>query len=228
MTHTDVTALLALYQTETQQHVPLDSNKIDQFIAAKHNRQYRKDGTPYVGHLRNVRGLASVIAEQAGQDDYGRAVCAAAGALHDSSEDQDVDFEDLVAVANTEVALLVAFVSDDKRLPSAIRHQHYLHRLAVAPLRAQVVKLADLFDNSRDAVLAVDLDYVTRRIQETQGALVPSQALAGQQLERNKPIMLRWADKARAMLAVLTQLRDVPAYATILANLGLITSKAGG
>jgi (p)ppGpp synthase/HD superfamily hydrolase len=224
----DTTTLLALYDNEAKNsdnHNP-DLEQVERFVRSKHSHQVRKDGTPYIGHLLNVRDIAGAIARQTEVLPYHVVVCAAAGALHDSCEDQGVDFEDLVEVANTEVALLVAFVSDDKRLPSQLRHQRYLERLTVAPFHAQIVKLADLTDNSNDAVMALDPKHLVEHFRKEQGALTLAHSVVQQQLERNRVTMARWATKARETLAILSSVSKLRAYEAVRATIDLVLSKA--
>ncbi len=70
---------------------------------------------------------------------------------HDLIEDAEVDYEDIVKHSCDEVAAIISWVSDDKRIPSLYRHKNYMNRLSAAPMRAHIVKLADLYDNCVDS-----------------------------------------------------------------------------
>src|SRR5262245_53035173 len=80
------------------------------FASRKHSTQRRKDAdaSPYINH---PIALVSILAVETGVSDRDT-LCAAL--LHDTIEDTDTSFEELVATFGREVAALVQEVTDDK------------------------------------------------------------------------------------------------------------------
>lgn len=119
-------------------------------LAARvHQGQLRKDGaTPYVSHVFRV---CLVLRHVFGVEDR-QALTAAA--LHDTIEDTKTDFDELKEAFGDDVALWVAALSKDKRLPEDEREQAYAEALAHAPWQVQVCKLADVYDNVMDSAQA--------------------------------------------------------------------------
>lgn len=130
----------------------VDVVKFSDYTRARHAGQLRRDGSPYFGHCRNVADLARAAAANFGEHEVGLTVVEVVGLGHDLFEDTRTDYDDVAALAGAEVASLISWLSDDKRLPGALRHRLYMQRLGCAPRRAQIVKLADIYDNSRDAL----------------------------------------------------------------------------
>ncbi|MHC5024912.1 MAG: HD domain-containing protein [Planctomycetota bacterium] len=114
--------------------------------ATAHRNQIRKDGfTPYVAHPLRV---AMIIAVEFGCQDE---TTLAAALLHDIIEDCDHDYDDVHEACGREVADLVAAMTKDMRLIETEREQAYEAQLAAAPWQARLLKLADTYDNLRDA-----------------------------------------------------------------------------
>ena len=80
------------------------------YAARQHTAQRRKGETAetYINHLTEV---AALLAEATGGEDV---VLVMGGLLHDTLEDTDTTYEDLVQRFGPEVAALVAEVTDDK------------------------------------------------------------------------------------------------------------------
>jgi hypothetical protein len=120
-----------------------------------HSCLVRMNGEPVIDHLREVAGLAVQILAHCRADGGGPAEDASAdelyacGYLHDSIEDTEADYEDIVDAAGARVAAWVAEVSDDKRLPASRRHAAYHRQIGAASRPARIVKLADLLSNLR-------------------------------------------------------------------------------
>lgn len=115
------------------------------FAAWKHRHQIRRDGvTPYIAHPVRV---AFTVREVFGCDDP---VVLAAALLHDTIEDTQTDYDELLEAFGAEVADLVAALTKNMALPEAQREQEYDARLARADWRARLIKLADVFDNHSD------------------------------------------------------------------------------
>lgn len=125
-------------------------NDAEIFAKAKHAKQFRKDGSPYIGHCRRVaedavawslRRLA-VDAEQLVNINI-------AALLHDSVEDQDVSVEELEERYGYEVATMVRGLSNRKDIENSVeRLQEYCARLHWAKHEIVLIKLADLRDNA--------------------------------------------------------------------------------
>lgn len=116
------------------------------FSAQKHSTQRRKDAaeSPYINHPIAV---ATVLASEAGVTDL---TTLQAAILHDTIEDTQTTFEELVARFGEDVAGVVMEVTDDKSLP---KEERKLLQIAHAPQkspRAAMIKLADATCNLRD------------------------------------------------------------------------------
>lgn len=116
------------------------------FAAHKHRDDRRKDlaATPYINH---PLALAQVLAEEGGVED---AVTIAAALLHDTIEDTQTRYEELVEAFGVEVADVVMEVSDDKTLAAAQRKRLQVEHAPGLSARAVLVKLADKICNLRD------------------------------------------------------------------------------
>src|SRR5262249_46636617 len=88
-----------------------------QFAAGKHAQQKRKGagGEPYVNHLIEVAELISRSSKTLDTE------LVMAGFLHDTVEDTGVSLSELTERFGSDVAGLVAEVTDDKSLPDKIR-----------------------------------------------------------------------------------------------------------
>ncbi|MBM4108844.1 MAG: bifunctional (p)ppGpp synthetase/guanosine-3',5'-bis(diphosphate) 3'-pyrophosphohydrolase [Phycisphaerae bacterium] len=115
------------------------------FASRAHRHHLRKDGrTPYASHcFRVALTLRHVFACE---DETALAIAL----LHDTIEDTNTDYDDLLANFGPEVADGVAALTKNKSLPEFAREEEYDQRLARADWRSLVVKLADAFDNFCD------------------------------------------------------------------------------
>ncbi len=116
------------------------------FAATKHRAQRRKDpeASPYINHPIEVAALLHL---EAGVCDP---VILSAAVLHDTLEDTDTTVSELERNFGTEVAGLVAEVSDDKSLPKSERKRLQIEQAPHLSPRAALVKLADKICNLRD------------------------------------------------------------------------------
>ena len=118
--------------------------KAADFAARKHTEQKRKGDAsePYVNHLV---GVALLVAEATdGEPD---AVVAAL--LHDVVEDQNVKIDEIAGMFGSEVASLVAEVTDDKRLAKQVRKDMQIETAPHKSDIASLIKLADKTSNLR-------------------------------------------------------------------------------
>lgn len=139
--------------------MPSDSGPTDRFVDAVRfavDRHVHEDGTahlrkgttvPYLSHLLAVTAL---VWEAGGDEDL-----AIAALLHDSLEDTSTTPAELEGRFGPEVARLVQACSDGLDVPGerdattwAVRKQAYLHHLAEAEPRAQLISAADKLHNA--------------------------------------------------------------------------------
>lgn len=132
------------------------------FAADKHRRQRRKDpeATPYINH---PVALANVLVNEGGVSDP-VTVCGAL--LHDTIEDTETRYEELVGHFGQEIADLVMEVTDDKSLPKAERKRLQIEHAAHISTRARLIKLADKISNLRDIIENPPADWSLQRQQE--------------------------------------------------------------
>ena len=129
------------------------------FAARKHIDQRRKGARaePYLNHLAEV---ARLLAEATGGDDPALVI---AGLLHDTLEDTATSRAELVAAFGTDVADLVAEVSDDKSLASAERKRLQIEHAASRSARAKLIKIADKTSNLRGIATSPPADWSSAR-----------------------------------------------------------------
>ena len=132
------------------------------YAARQHVAQRRKGerGEPYVNHLTEV---AALLAEATGGTDP---VLVMGGLLHDTLEDTDSTYEDLVERFGPEVAALVAEVTDDKAQPKQVRKQLQIDKTAGKSERARLLKIADKTSNLRSLVSSPPAGWSTERLRE--------------------------------------------------------------
>ena len=132
------------------------------FAADKHRKQRRKDAdaSPYINH---PIALASVLSAEGGIEDQ-RVLIAAI--LHDTIEDTDTSYDELVQWFGEEIARIVAEVTDDKSLPKAERKRLQIEHAAHISHEAKLVKLADKICNLRDILATPPADWTEERKRE--------------------------------------------------------------
>ena len=111
------------------------------FAKKKHSGMMKKDGmTTHSKHLEEVvnrlKSLGIIDKE---------ILCA--GWLHDSIEDTDVNFDDLLEKFGTKTAVIVLSLSKDKSLPKKPREQIYIKQLRETSVDAKIIKLCDISAN---------------------------------------------------------------------------------
>lgn len=132
------------------------------FSAQKHRDQRRKDrvASPYINH---PIALANVLVKEGRVEDV-HVLCAAL--LHDTVEDTATSPKELRRLFGAKIAGIVAEVTDDKRLPKAMRKALQIkHAPAISP-EAKLVKLADKICNVRDVARRPPAHWDRRRQQE--------------------------------------------------------------
>ena len=116
------------------------------FAADKHRTQRRKDAaaTPYINP---PLALAAILATEGGVSDP---TVLSAALLHDTIEDTETTFEEIVELFGRPIAGIVAEVTDDKALPPEERKRLQVVKAGSKSDGAKLVKLADKIANLRD------------------------------------------------------------------------------
>ena len=132
------------------------------YAARQHIAQRRKGerAEPYINHLTEV---AALLAEATDGDDV---VLLMGGLLHDTLEDTDSTYEDLVERFGPDVAALVAEVTDDKSLPKEERKHLQITKTAGKSRRAKLLKLADKTSNLRGLVASPPKGWPPERLRD--------------------------------------------------------------
>lgn len=132
------------------------------FAAHKHRDQRRKDqgASPYINHPVT---LAHILVTDGGVTDP---VAIAGALLHDTVEDTDTTYEELVAQFGKEVADVVMEVTDDKALPKAERKELQVTHAPHMSTAAKLVKIADKTANLRDIASHPPADWTRARRSE--------------------------------------------------------------
>lgn len=129
------------------------------FAAEKHRCQRRKDAeaSPYINH---PLALAHILASEGGISDP---VVLVAALLHDTVEDTETSLDELRDEFGTDVASVVAEVTDDKSLPKDERKRLQVVKAASKSDAAKLVKLADKISNLRDIAATPPADWSRER-----------------------------------------------------------------
>ena len=132
------------------------------YAARQHIAQRRKGerAEPYINHLTEV---AALLAEATDGSDV---VLLMGGLLHDTLEDTDATYEDLEERFGSDVAALVAEVTDDKSLPKEERKRLQIEKTAGKSQRAKLLKLADKTSNLRGLVASPPKGWPPARLRD--------------------------------------------------------------
>jgi (p)ppGpp synthase/HD superfamily hydrolase len=132
------------------------------YAARQHIAQRRKGerAEPYVNHLIEV---AALLAEATDGSDV---VLLMGGLLHDTLEDTDATYDDLVERFGPEVASLVAEVTDDKSLPKEERKRLQIEKTAAKSRRAKLLKIADKTSNLRGLITSPPVGWTEARLRD--------------------------------------------------------------
>jgi len=131
-------------------------------VAAERHVDHRRKGEraePYVNHLAEV---ADLVAEATNGTDP---CLVAAAVLHDTIEDTDMTHGELEAQFGSDVADLVAEVTDDKALTSTERKRLQVEHAGRKSTRAKLLKLADKTSNLRSIANSPPTDWSENRKQ---------------------------------------------------------------
>ncbi len=124
------------------------------FAARKHTDHRRKGEReePYINHLAEVAGL---LADATDGHDLDLVL---AGLLHDTIEDTETTYDELVNEFGTVVADLVAEVTDDKSLEKVERKRSQVETAPNKSDRAKMIKIADKTSNMRSIIASPPKD----------------------------------------------------------------------
>jgi (p)ppGpp synthase/HD superfamily hydrolase len=126
------------------------------FAANAHRHQTRNDKRPYVSHCFRVAMTVNLVF---GFDDP---EVLAGALLHDTIEDCDVDYDEILENFGRTVADYVAVMTKDMRLEECIREIEYDKQLAEGPWQGRLIKLADVFDNFADSPQSSQAKFVEK------------------------------------------------------------------
>ena len=132
------------------------------FSADKHTKDRRKDveESPYINHPIQV---ATLLAVEAGIDDI---TVLQAALLHDTVEDTETSYEELVEVFGAAVADVVMEVTNDPTLSKAEQKRMQIVNAPHKSAAAALVKLADKTCNLRDIASMPPADWALERKQD--------------------------------------------------------------
>ncbi len=120
-------------------------HKAIEFAAIKHKNQTRKQSeAPYIVHPAEVMLF---LTESGCEYD-----CIAAGVLHDTLEDTETTYEELVEQFGVKIADMVASESEDKSKSWYERKQRTVDKLKTASVEAKMICLADKLSNLQSMV----------------------------------------------------------------------------
>ena len=133
-----------------------------EFAARKHSTQRRRDvdASPYINHPIAV---ASMLAVEVGIGDL---TTLQAAILHDTVEDTETTYEELVERFGAAVADVVMEVTDDKALPKDERKRLQIAHAHKKSEPAAMVKIADKTCNLRDIVSSPPSGWSDQRKRE--------------------------------------------------------------
>lgn len=132
------------------------------FAAEKHRTQVRKNerNTPYFSHPSHCALLVQHILAKSQFAWYGEFIEDETGEfdknvivaclLHDTVEDTDTTYQELVDTFGRKIADIVMECTDDKSLPKVERKKLQIEHAKTASLEAKLVKMADKYSNLSD------------------------------------------------------------------------------
>ncbi len=137
----------------------LSMTKALDFAASKHTDQ-RRNGEreePYINHLAEV---ARALADATDGDGLELVL---AGLLHDTIEDTETTYDELVSEFGTVVADLVTEVTDDKSLEKTERKRRQVETAPSKSDRAKMIKIADKTSNLQSMIESPPSDWSPER-----------------------------------------------------------------
>jgi len=140
---------------------PISKRALD-YAIKMHSGQYRKGGLEYITHPIKVAEYVSKFKESHNID-----VLRAASYLHDTLEDTNATYYDLVNKFGPEVASIVLELTTDKELKNLVGKTNYLKiKMKNMSSWALVIKLCDRLDNVSD-LMERDEKFRNKYVEET-------------------------------------------------------------
>lgn len=125
--------------------MPIDIRALN-YAKKVHETETRHDGSPYINHPYRVASLVEYYM----QDKCTKSLKAAAY-LHDTIENTNTTYHDLLNIFGSEIAYLVLELTTDEDLKNEIGKTRYLElKMKNMSDMALVIKLCDRLDNLRD------------------------------------------------------------------------------
>ncbi|MBO5414286.1 MAG: bifunctional (p)ppGpp synthetase/guanosine-3',5'-bis(diphosphate) 3'-pyrophosphohydrolase [Bacilli bacterium] len=152
------------YHIESTEKIINIKDKALEFATEKHKGQIRKgaDKKEYINHPINVANLVQKYKESHNID-----VLVAAAYLHDTLEDTDTTYYELVENFGVEVASLVSELTTNKDMKNGLGKDKYLaYKLKKMTSWALIIKLCDRLDNVSD-LYSVDDTFRKKYVNET-------------------------------------------------------------
>lgn len=119
--------------------------KARKFATECHKGQVRKyTGEPYIVHPAFVAAMVKQL--------YGSNEEIAAGWLHDTMEDCNVTYEEIVAKFGQNVARMVAGMTNDSIGNRAERHRQNVEKFAYQPQSVKLIRLCDIGHNQESII----------------------------------------------------------------------------
>lgn len=165
------------------------------FAADKHRNQRRKnaEASPYINHPIQ---LAHVLTGEGKVTDIKTLMAAI---LHDTIEDTETTYDELVRHFGHAVADAVMEVTDDKSLPKTERKARQIEHAPHLSPRAKLVKLADKICNVRDMAHSPPASWpLTRRHEYFEWAKLVVDGLRGVHPQLEKAFDLAYEKRPEA------------------------------
>lgn len=130
-----------------------------------HGSQTRRDGTPYIEHPKRVAELMRMYRSDSHEIE---ALCAAAY-LHDTLEDTDLTYYDIVQNFGYMIASLVAELTSNPEMKRGVgnKAEYLSYKLKHMTSWALSIKLCDRLDNISDHIESCDRGWLTKYLLET-------------------------------------------------------------
>lgn len=137
-------------------------NKALEYATIMHDGQYRHDGTPYINHPIRVANYVHSFKKSKQLDNL-----IISAYLHDTIEDTQATYYDIVNNFGAQVASIVLELTTDEDLKNEIGKQRYLEiKMKNMSSWALVIKLCDRLDNILD-IKNSNENFIKRYISET-------------------------------------------------------------
>lgn len=141
-------------------------DKAREFATIMHKGQYRKDGQEYINHPIRVANNILTFKKSNNMD-----ILLSSAYLHDTLEDTQATYDNLVRFFGNSVASLVLELTNDKEMVKLIGKTNYLSiKMKNMSNYALCLKLCDRLDNVSDLV-KIDKSFKKRYIIETSDIL---------------------------------------------------------